>query len=251
MKALRSTYAVFALLALFGTSAIAQEAAYEGGRGLITLEGPAGMFINPTSGTLPAGSATAQYCIFFPNNTTDEPLTGHGGLAEYAISDELNVGGQISYLDFDARDEEFLAGPNARYRLTQDDGSMPQTAVGAYSRFGEDAFSFYGAYGAAYKRIALENDSVKAIGLHGGVRGKWVDEGDDEYAVYAGAELQLPARIYLVGEISSEHDNADSLPYSFGVQWRAGGINMSFAGIDNGAGVIDEPSFYWGIGGAF
>ena len=31
----------------------AAEPQYEGGRGLLTLQGPSGMFINPTSGTLP------------------------------------------------------------------------------------------------------------------------------------------------------------------------------------------------------
>src|SRR5688572_26767682 len=39
------------------------EEGYEGGRGLITLEGISGMFLNPTSGTLPARSLTAQYCV--------------------------------------------------------------------------------------------------------------------------------------------------------------------------------------------
>src|SRR5687768_12635254 len=52
------------------------EPAYEAGRGLLTLQGPSGMFINPTSATLPQGKFTLQYCNFYPENQTE--VVAHG-----------------------------------------------------------------------------------------------------------------------------------------------------------------------------
>jgi len=54
-------------------------APYEAGRGLITLEGPSGMFINPTSATLPKGAYTAQYCLFFPEPSDRYDRPGRAG----------------------------------------------------------------------------------------------------------------------------------------------------------------------------
>src|SRR6187401_1278807 len=59
------------------------EEEYVGGRGLLTMEGPTGMFINPTSGTMPAGAFTAQYCFFHPNWSATDPLMAHGALLSY------------------------------------------------------------------------------------------------------------------------------------------------------------------------
>src|SRR5215204_4899285 len=67
----------------YGKNPVAPEAPYEAGRGLLTLEGPTGMFINPTSATLPQGAYTAQYCTLFPN--TDDEIVGHGWMASYGI----------------------------------------------------------------------------------------------------------------------------------------------------------------------
>src|SRR6266436_2008907 len=44
-------------------------------RGLITLEGPSGMFLNPTSATLPQGVFSWGYCIVFTNQDTN--ILGH------------------------------------------------------------------------------------------------------------------------------------------------------------------------------
>src|SRR5262245_3375262 len=55
------------------------EPPYEAGRGLLTLQGPSGMFINPTSATLPQGKFTLQYCNFYPENNTE--IVTHGFMA--------------------------------------------------------------------------------------------------------------------------------------------------------------------------
>src|SRR5438128_9036624 len=61
-------------------------------RGLITLEGPSGMFINPTSATLPQGTFILNYCVFVPTLPQGIGLVGHGVLLSYGVRDWLEVG---------------------------------------------------------------------------------------------------------------------------------------------------------------
>jgi hypothetical protein len=254
MTMTKSWYAwVGSFLAVSTGLAIAEEAGYESGRGLLTLEGPSGLFINPTSATLPKDFGTLQYCVLFPENETD--VVGHGLMASYGFTDALEVGAAGNYIDLrDAGDELASGGPLARYRLTKDQpGGMPQISVGAYSRIiGDDELEKVGAFVAAYKRLPISDDGVvRAVGFHVGAKNLWVDDEfnpDDETAsAYAGAELQLPLRIYVIGEIQTRDDDfQEETPYAFGVQWRASGIAMSAAGIQNGT--FDEPSFFYGIG---
>jgi len=233
-----------------GSLAHAQEV-YEGGKGLITLEGPSGMFINPTSGTMPEGYGTAQYCLFFPNNETD--VVGHGLMGSYGVTDAVEIGASGNYVDLRAAGDELTGGgPFARVRLAKDDGTIPQVSVGAYSRFGDDALEKIGIFAAAYKRLPISEDgAVKAVGLHAGVKQLYLDDKanpvDDTFSGYAGVEVQLPMRVYAVGEVTSKDDDLNTrTPYAYGVQWRAAGIAMSLAMIQDGN--LQEASFYYGIG---
>lgn len=231
--------------------ALAADGVYEGGRGLLTLEGPSGMFINPTSGTMPQDAATLQYCIIFPENKTD--VVGHGLMAAYGVSDALEIGASGNYIDLREADDSFAGGgPLVRYRLTKDEGVMPQIGIGGYSRFGDDELDKYAAFIAAYKRLPISDDGlVRALGVHVGAKSLWVDDDvnpdDQTTSGYAGAELQLPLRLYLVGEVQTKDDDFNAhTPYAFGAQWRAAGIAMSMAGIQDGS--FDDPSFFYGIG---
>ena len=220
---------------------------YEGGRGLITTEGPSGMFINPTSGTMAAHAATLQYCFLLPTNDFSEVM-GHGALLAYGVTDFLEVGAIANYINFDGGDDPSAVGPMARLRLMQDEAFLPELSVGYYGKFGDDALDQQTIFLAAYKRIPIGDESgpVKSIGIHGGVRETWDTPEDDEtFRVYGGLEVQLPLRFYLVGEVSSD-DNAAETPYAYGIQWRLGGINISTAGIQNGN--LQEDAFYFGIG---
>ena len=224
---------------------------YEGGKGLLTLEGPSGMFLNPTSATMPEGFGTLQYCVFFPENKTD--VVGHGMMGSYGLSDALEVGAAGNYVDLrKAGDELTGAGPFVRCRLLKDvAGGQPQLSVGAYSRFGDDALHKIGLFSAAYKRLPIdENGPLKAVGFHAGVKHLWLDSDlpeDTTLAGYGGAELQLPLRCYLVGEVTSKDDDFNThTPYAYGLQWRAAGIAMSFAGIQDGS--REDASFFYGIG---
>jgi hypothetical protein len=220
--------------------------AYEAGRGLITLEGPSGMFINPTSATLPSGAFTAQYCFFLPNNDFD--TVGHGLMASYGVTDFIELGVIGNYLDNAADPVGF--GPMARLRLLKDEGYLPQLAVGGFSRFSDNAgFEKHGAFLAAYKRLPISEDGfVRSLGIHAGIKQLWLDNADS-FSGYGGLELQFPFRVYLVGEVQTKDNDINAeVPYAFGVQWRLGGINISVAGIQNGN--LDEPGFYFGIGSA-
>ena len=220
------------------------ELAYEAGRGLLTITGPSGLFINPTSATLPKGAFTAQYCFFLPEN--DSNPWAHGYMAAYGLTDWAELGLIGLYVDAPG-ENPYATGPFARIRLLKDEGMLPQFSIGGYSRFGDESVETRGAFGAFYKRLPIsETGFVKALGFHAGVRQNW-DAGPDPFHVYGGLEVQLPYRFYLVGEISSRDDDAErETPYSFGFQWRAGGINISVAGIQDGN--LDEPGFYFGIG---
>lgn len=231
---------------------------YEGGRGLITLNGVAGMFINPTSGTMPEKSVTLQYCISSPNNDFD--IFGHGIMFSAAIANELEVGFSALYLDPDpSRSPSGMGpgdlgsvGPHARYRITKDDpdGYMPQISVGTHSLLvGDKILQSINSYAAAYKRFPINDDGFfRAAGLHLGASLADLDD-KAEFLPYGGAELQMPLRIYAVAELSTPKDAHTETPYALGLQWRAAGIAMSLAGIQNGTN--DELSFYYGIGGGW
>ena len=262
--ALALTLATIAASAFAGekVAAVTKPAAtadYEGGRGLLTAEGPTGMFINPTSATLPAGAFTAQYCFFLPNNSTS-PAMSHGAIASYGVTDWLEIGGLFTAVDTDAgrprfrNADLFAGGPLVRLRLMKDEGALPQLSIGGYFRMGD--IETYNAFLAAYKRVEINPDGfLKSVGFHAGMRQSWVASGggdrSDAPVGYGGIEFQFPYRIYAVGEISTtDRDSGGSAtPYSFGLQWRAGGINVSAAFLNNGA--QREPSFFFGVGSQF
>lgn len=227
--------------AISDKKSVLPEAPYEAGRGLITLEGPSGMFINPTSATLPKGAYTAQYCIFFPNQDTD--IVGHGMMASYGITDWLEVGATGNLVDLNAGvDRELIVGgPLVRVRLLKDESWWPQLSVGAYAKWGSHALNQIAAFAAAYKRIPIsESGPLRSIGFHAGIRETWFDSdasNSDSTNGYFGAELQLPYRVYLVGELSTKGETRagnrpKSNPYAWGVQWRLGGVNLSAAALD-------------------
>jgi len=230
---------------------VVEEEAYVGGRGLLTIEGPTGMFINPTSGTMPAGAFTAQYCFFMPNWSATDPLMAHGALLSYGVTDWLEIGALFSYIDIDHGDGLFSAGPMVRVRLLKQDNVIPELSVGAYAFFGDE--EKYSAFLALFKSFEISHDGfLRSVGFHAGIRDRWIEKGPDPSNTpvgYFGMEVELPFRLYLVGEVSTEDkDFSDSTPYAFGVQWRLGGINISVACADPGFPFVHEPSLFFGIG---
>lgn len=232
----------------------AAEPQYEGGRGLLTLQGPSGMFINPTSGTLPQGKFTLQYCNFYPENHTD--VVAHGWMASYGVTDWLEVGALANVINVPVDTDLGAGGPLVRIRILRDREWWPQLSVGFYGKYGTNALQQSTVFLAAYKRIPIdENGFFKSLGFHAGVRGTWFHDDfvkDDSVNVYGGAELQLPYRLYLVGEVGTKGNTPagrdPNTPYAFGAQWRLGAVNITFAGVQTGT--TDKISLYYGVGTA-
>jgi hypothetical protein len=231
----------------------AGEEHYYGARGLITLEGPSGMFINPTSGTLPRGRFTLQYCLFFPNVDTD--VIGHGWLLGIGITDWLEIGAIASYININApvESDHFAGGPQVRVRLLRDKAWWPELCVGSYARWGDHALNKVGVYVAASKRFIIDSKGVfRSVAVHAGFRQLWLDSaapGQDSSVGYIGTELEFPYRIYAVGEVSTrdqQRPHADKTPFAFGLQCRLPAVALSVAGIQ--AGDQDNLGFWFGIG---
>ena len=221
---------------------------YEANRGLLTITGPTGLFINPTSATLPQNAFTVQYCLLLPDFDFQGTIA-HGALAAYGITDWLEVGALfLAVTDVPGDGTDMIGGPYARLRLLKHDGWIPQVSVGGYGKFGDSAIRESGAFLAATERWELNNAGpFKSIALHTGIRQAWTKE-IDSFRGYWGVDLQLPYRLYIVGEIATKAKGETDTPWAAGLQWRAGGINISTAAVDVGAG---KTGFFFGIGSQF
>lgn len=229
------------------------EAPYYGARGLITLSGPSGMFINPTSGTLPEGKFTLQYCLLWPNRDTD--VVGHGWLLGYGVKDWLEVGLVANLVDRNAAidDEEFGIGPQVRVRLLRDQEWWPELSVGGYGKYGSPVLQETALYVVASKRLIINPDGFfRSAALHAGYRHVWRDDVamvDNSPFFYVGGELEFPYRIYAVGEFSSEDKSTNQNPWAVGLQCRLPGVALSVAALQNGS--THRVGLWTGIGITF
>ena len=259
-----------------------EEVADRPSRGLITLEGPSGMFINPTSATLPQGQFTLQYCLFFPNRDTD--IVGHGTLISYGVMDWLEVGFVGNMIDVNAdlipdtraigraalaaqpisrdqagyNDEFAVGGPMIRARLLKGDEWWPEVSVGGYMKWGTNALNQGTLFVAASKRIEIDPDGFfKSIVIQTGARQTWYDKPQGRGAVrdsgrfYGGLELELPYRFYVIGEVTQKDNDFDRrMPFAYGVQCRLPGVNLTFAALQDG-GQHERIGLYSGVGISF
>ncbi|MHC4994149.1 MAG: hypothetical protein ACYTGQ_03760 [Planctomycetota bacterium] len=227
---------------------------YTGGRGLITMEGVSGMFMNPTSGTLPEGVFTAQYCVAILDQNGDEEFQ-HTSMLTYGLSDWLEVGGFFRVSDLDNATHNIGGGgPLVRARLLKEEDGTPEVSVGWLSRMGYENLTKHTLFVAASKRFAIDEDGpVKAFRLHGGLRQIWQDSDVNEAngsVGYIGGELELPMDLHFVAEVSTKDDVFNHTPFAFGLQWRpAPNLGFSFAGVQTGG--EDSISPYVGIGITF
>jgi hypothetical protein len=234
------------------------EPPYVGGRGMVTLDGMSGMFIDPTSGTLPQGALTIQYCLYINNLyghhfNDNNHLVGHGVMADYGVTDWLDVGlfGEIALVPgVDTRwfhNATAIGGPFARVRLIKEQGWIPEISIGGEyfdgTRLGELLLAKREGFIAASKGFDLDPDGFfRSARFHVGYR--YISRpqshgsvaGDREY-VYGGAELGLPYSIFMIGEISSNtfvHGiNNGNLPWAAGFQWRPTSVlGISIAYLD-------------------
>ena len=242
-------------------------------RGLITLEGPSGMFINPTSATLPQGRIILNYCVFVPTLPEGVGLVGHGILLSYGVRDWLEVGfiGNLLDLSVDqhtttttgkriiapATEDTFVfGGPEIRIRLLRDLSNewWPEVSIGTYFHLGTpggplNTSNGYNVFLAASKTVPIcEHGFLKSITIQGGFCTQFL-QSDAADAVgestsergYGGIEVQLPWHFYAIGEVTSHdghldhdlHGNAH-FPWAAGLQWRGDDFGCSIAALQNG-----------------
>jgi hypothetical protein len=222
-------------------------------RGNITLEGPSGMFLNPTTATLPQGVWSAGFCSILTNQDTD--ILGYSMFASYGVRDWLELGVVANMFDFSINDEVpagtyISAGPMARVRLMRDRGPWPEISLGGYAKMGTDTFDSKNVFIGASKTVPIDEKGVlKTITFQGGFRESWLEAPDrNTNRFYGGVEVQLPCNLYLVGEVSQFASRKDQFtPWAAGIQWRGKRWGLSAAIVQSGDD--DPPSIYLGIGG--
>lgn len=256
-------------------------------RGLITLEGPSGMFINPTSATLPQGTFILNYCVFVPTLPEGVGLVGHGILLSYGVRDWLEVGfiGDLLDLSVDqhpattpagrriiapsTEDTFVIGGPEVRIRLLRDLTTRwwPELSIGTYFHLGTpggplNTLNGYNAFAAASKTIPIcEHGFLKTLTIQGGFRSQFltsdaadsVGESTSERG-YVGVEVQLPWNLYAISEVASHDNHLDHdahgnahVPWAAGLQWRGKYFGCTIAALQNGN--ENGPGFYFGVGG--
>jgi len=245
---------------------------YVGGRGLITVAGPSGMFINPTSGTLQQGQFTLQWCFLNQDDVVNTDgshfngdVIGNGLMAAYGITDWLEIGAfglWASYTNFQADGSSetlFVGGPFFRVRILKDDANswLPEVSVGGLWYDGDktsDSLSKQEVFAAASKYISINEDAcIRGVRFHVGVRQIWNKErlegAKAQGAVgYFGFEVELPYDLWVVSEVTQKNDIIGGrTPFAVGMHWRPNNVlGLSIAGMN--AGDADRIAFWFGIG---
>jgi hypothetical protein len=224
---------------------------YTGGRGLITLEGISGIFLNPTSGTLRQGQLTLQYCVSFEDASVAE-LVKHTEMIAYGMTDWLEVGA-IGRVNDEANAPNTAAfGPLFRIRVLKESGSWPELSIGGVFQEGNENITRQTMFIAVSKAVPADPDGVfRGFRLHGGFRQFWQDVPVDAPQPsksaslgYIGGEIEFPQYLYLVAEISN-NDSFPHIPFAVGLQWRhPKGYGLSLAGLQTGA----KEELFVGIG---
>lgn len=223
-------------------------------RGNVTAEGPSGMFLNPTSATLPEGTFALGWCSVLKNQGTD--ILEHHMFFSYGVRDwlELGVVGDLSNVATNAgqlpRGDYGAGGPMARIRLLRDRESWPEISLGGYSKWGADKLDSSNAFVAVSKTVPIdEKGFLKTVTFQGGFREGWLVAPDrNTNRFYGGVEVQLPHNFYLIGEVTQFARRQDQFtPWAAGIQWRGRRFGLSAAIVQSGDD--DPPSIYLGIGG--
>jgi len=223
-------------------------------RGLVTSEGPSGMFINPTTATLSQGTWAFGYCSVLTSQDTD--ILGNHMFVSYGVRDWLELGVVATMINVTIDGAELpkgdygTGGPMARVRLHRDIGAWPEISVGAYAKMGTDALDSRNVFIGASKTLPVdEKGFIKAVTFQGGFRESWIEAPDrNTNRFYGGVEVQLPHNFFVVGEVTQFSHRKDAfVPWAAGVQWRGRVLGLTAAIVQSGDD--NPPSIYLGIGG--
>ena len=216
----------------------------------VTVEGPRGMFINPTSETLKEGDFAGSVCgaaIAGDSNYT----TTYGQSLSYGVSESIEFGGVGLYMSGDPDQEVEAFGPQLKVRVLEEQDVLPELSLGGYMYFGDNVAEYNAAFMALAKRFVIADKGiVRAVTTHVGLRGAWFDNdaiNDNALIGYAGLEIGLPKHLALIGEISTKDDLYNKMPWSFGIQAKhPDGIALSLAAVQ--PGFANEPAVFIGVG---
>jgi hypothetical protein len=223
-------------------------------RGLITSEGPSGMFINPTTATLTQGAWAFGYCAVLTSQDTD--ILGNHMFISYGVRDWLELGVVAHMVNVTVDGQELpkgdygSGGPMARVRLHRDIDNWPEISIGAYATMGTDALDSKNVFLGASKTIPInEKCFFKTVTFQSGFRESWIEAPDrNTNRFYGGVEVQLPHDIYLIGEVTQfSHRKDQFTPWAAGIQWRGRRLGLTAAIVQSGDD--NPPSIYLGIGG--
>jgi hypothetical protein len=147
----------------------------------------------------------------------------------------------------------------ARIRLLRDREWWPELSVGGYVKWGSPGISASTSFNNANAFVAIsktipidEKGFLKTVTFQGGFREAWLDEAaavSNVNRVYGGLEVQLPWRLFLIGEVTQRDDQVDprEIPYAAGIQWRGRNFGCSLAVLQNGG--ESRPGIYFGVAG--
>jgi hypothetical protein len=222
-------------------------------RGNVTLEGPSGMFINPTSATIPAGEFSIGYCALLVEQKTD--ILQHVLFFTYGVRDWLELGVVGDAFDFSIPGDVpkgvyITGGPMVRLRVLRDTEWRPEVSIGGYSKFGTPALDSCNVFLAASKTIPISQTGIiRSLTAQGGFREGWLRSPErTTNRFYGGLELQLPYNLYVVGEVTQFASKQDKyVPWAVGLQWRGKRFGLSAALVQGGDD--SPPSIMLGIGG--
>ena len=227
---------------------------YVGGRGLITNQGPTGMFLNPTSGTLPQGSLTAQvFATSVQFSPSRDQNAWYNGMGSYGITDWFELGGIVQLLrqDNNLDNQSIMSGgPFARIRVLKDQGVWPELSFAGIWLEGNEILRKRTLLVAASKRLAIdEGFFIPAVRLHVGGRQFWQDgpNPNSDSVAWLGGEVELPMNLYLVSEVQTKAFSNIRTPWSAGIQLRHGaGYGLSVSVLQ--FGFMSSLTGYIGIG---
>lgn len=253
------------------------------GHGNVTVEGPSGMFLNPTSNPLAEGELIVQYCAALQEDIENNNFNGHNAIIGYGFKDWLEFGAIGKVLDVDkhgasggggsvpcgpggvgpgggpggpgpaggspCRSADFgVAGPYARVKVLNEGTWVPQFSVGGVFMIGDDAIEHKTLFFAVAKNFSFHPMGIPVnFKLNAGVKKLWFEAGPDDHAGYFGGELQLPKNLYLVGEVQQELQNSIAVPWSAGLQVRhPEGYGFSLGAVQPGGS--SNPGVFIGVG---
>jgi len=245
---------VFALLAALGL--IAGIPAPAAG-GLITTEGPTGMFLNPMAEVTPQKTLNIQACWLFQNEP-EGSFFAQLIMVAHTLPTKTELGFLFDLSDFAG--EGSGTGVQTSYggfirQLVLSEGQfhpiVPAFAIGSTVLASDGSTKTTGFF--ALKKTLTRRESKVPIRAHLGLRYIYSAlEGaanKDDVTGYVGLEFSVLKNLSLIGEVNTKTVFNTKIPFAAGLQYYIGKFGISLATMQ--FGTAKGPGLYFGIGYPF